>query len=81
MMHATNIETDDYKAMSKTTTQIFQPLNMLNCQIILTKNRNLTICSLKKKPITRDYFCKLEKGFLFEMGLEIKLLSFNGIVF
>ena len=81
MMHATNIETDDYKAMSKTTTQIFQPLNMLNCQIILTKNRNLTICCLKKKPITRDYFCKLEKGFLFEMGLEIKLLSFNGIVF
>ena len=53
MMHATNIETDNYKAMSKTTTQIFQPLNMLNCQIILTKNRNLTICCLKEAHYSR----------------------------
>ena len=37
------IETDDYKIMSKTTTQMFQPRNMLKCQIVLKKITNFII--------------------------------------
>ena len=33
-----NIEIDDHKTMSKTTTEIFQLPNMVKCQIILKKN-------------------------------------------
>ena len=45
-MKAADIETDDYKTMSKTTTQTFQPRNTLECQVILKKIRNLIIYCL-----------------------------------
>ena len=45
-MNTANIELDDYKTMSKTTTQIFQPRKMLKCQLILKKNTNLIIYCL-----------------------------------
>ena len=51
-MNAASIEiSDDYKTMSDTTIQIFQPQSMLQCQIILKKNTILIIYCLEKKPI------------------------------
>ena len=49
----------DYKTTSKTITHIFQPRNLLKCQIILKKNTNLIIYCPEKKPV----------GFLFEITL------------
>ena len=47
-MNAENTETDDCKTMAKTTTQIFQPRNMLKRQIYLNKNTSLKIYCLKR---------------------------------
>ena len=47
-MNAANIENWQlYKTLSKTTTQMFQPRNMLKCQIVLKKNLNLININLK----------------------------------
>ena len=66
------IEADDYKIMSKTTTQICQPRNMLKCQIIFKKNTNLIVYSLEKKPryglLLDITFAKLNSG-----GLLLKI--------
>ena len=51
-MNAASIEiSDDYKTMRETTTQTFQPQNMLQCQIILKKNTILIIYCFEKKPV------------------------------
>ena len=66
------IEADDYKIISKTTTQICQPRNMLKCQIIFKKNTNLIVYSLEKKPryglLLDITFAKLNSG-----GLLLKI--------
>ena len=73
-MKAVIIEIDDYKAMNKTTTHIFQLRNILKCQIILKKNTNLI--SIEKKSMTffqmgffsRLVFANSRGGLLFELG-------------
>ena len=50
-INAASIEiSDDYKTVSKTTTQIFEPRNMLKCKIILKKIRTSLFSVLKRSP-------------------------------
>ena len=42
-MNTAYIEIEDCSTLSRTSTQILQPRNILECQIILKKNTNLTI--------------------------------------
>ena len=57
-MNAANTEIDDYRTMSKTTTQIFQPRNMLKCQMKLKKNTNFTANCLDGILFGMDFFSK-----------------------
>ena len=83
---AVNIENDDYKTMTKTTTHIFQPRYDPKCQIILEKNTNDIMFCLKKKPM--DFFFEMaflfeitfansREGLLFEMSFLSRLSSLN----
>ena len=49
-INGANIEIFGDKTISKTTTQIFQPRNMLNCQIIVKNNPDLIFPVLKRRP-------------------------------
>ena len=51
-MNAANIGIDEYTTINKTTTQIFQPRNMLQFRIILKINTNLnySLSSVKRSP-------------------------------
>ena len=62
MLNAANTETDDYKAIRKTTTRLFQPRNTFKFQMMLEKNTNLIFFCLEKRPMT-----SFGDGILFEI--------------
>ena len=65
-MNAANIGIDEYTTINKTTTQIFQPRNMLKFRIILKINTNLnySLSSVKRSPRGGGGVCG---GLIFEM--------------
>ena len=65
-INAANIEIDKYKTISKTTstTQIFEPQDMLKCQILLEKKPNLIICYFLGSPLLFKLFDALDTPLL-----------------
>ena len=81
-MNDADVETDDNKTISKTTTQFFQPRNMLKCQLIPKKKPTSLFAVLKRSPLPSfgDYFCKVKRGLLFEIeptGLLFDVLRYS----